>query len=68
MKFDIETLREHSLSRFFARLSNHCTVVLSSGMEIYFNRSSHSTVVDNTEPLSNDENQEYILAMELIDA
>ena len=68
MKFNIETLRNHALVRFFARLSKHCTVVLSSGMEIYFNRSSHSAVFDNTEPLSNDENREYLQAMELIDA
>lgn len=67
MKFDIETLRDHRLARLLARLSNHCTVVLSSGIEIYFNRSSHSAVFDNSEPLSNDENREYLQAMELID-
>lgn len=67
MKFDIETLRDHRLARFFARLSNHCTVVLSSGIEIHFNRSSHSAVFDTSEPLSSGEDREYIQAMELID-
>lgn len=67
MKFDIETLRDHRLARLLARLSKHCTVVLSSGIEIYFNRSSHSAVFDNSEPLSDNENKEYIQAMQLID-
>lgn len=68
MKFNIETLRDHPLARFFARLLNRCTVVLSSGMEVYFNRKLNSVIYDNPEPLSDTETKEYILAMELMDA
>ncbi len=67
MKFKIETLRTHPLARFFARLSNRCTVVLTSGMELYFDRRSNSIIYDNLNPLSDDENKEYIQAMKLID-
>ncbi len=66
MKFNIETLRNHPLARLLARLFNHCTVVLSSGIEVYFNKSSHSTFCDSSEPLSDDENKEYLQAMEFI--
>lgn len=66
MKFNIEALRDHRLLRFFARLFNRCTVVLSSGMELYFDRRSNSIGYDNPNPLSDDETKEYILAMELI--
>lgn len=66
MKFRIGTLRNHRLARLLAQLSNRCTVILSSGSEIYFNKSSYSAGPDNSEPLSDDENKEYLQAMKLI--
>lgn len=67
MKFNMYALYTNPISRLFARISRHCTVILSTGKELKFDKGFHGCGSCSYEgSMSKTEEQEFIHAMMLM--
>lgn len=54
------------ITRLFARISRHCTVVLTTGKEIEFNKSFHTGCISYNVSLTEKEEEELTHSMMLM--
>ncbi len=66
MNVNMYDLYTKPMARFLARLSRHCTVILSTGKEVMFDKQHHTGSASYDGRMSNDEEKEYIIAMMLM--
>ncbi len=66
MKFSMYELYTKPVARLLARLARHCTVVLTTGKELRFERRRHVGSCSYEGSMSKCEENEYITAMMLM--
>lgn len=66
MAFNMYALYTNPIARFFARFSRHCTVTLSTGKILEFDKKSHCGICSYEGAMTKTEEQEYIHAMMLM--
>lgn len=66
MKFTMYALFTNPMARFLARFSRRCTVTLSTGKEIKFDKRRHCGSASYEGAMSKVEENEYIRAMMLM--
>ena len=66
MKTTIYNLFTNPLTRLFARISRHCTVILSTGKELKFDKGFRCGTCSYEGSMTKTEEQEYIQAMMLM--
>ena len=66
MAINMYALYTSPIARLFARISRHCTVTLSTGKELEFNKGFHGGCCSYEGSMTKTEEQEYIHAMMLM--
>ena len=66
MAFKMYALHTNPIARFFARISRHCTVILSTGKELKFYKGFRFCSCSYEGSMTKKEEREYIRAMILI--
>ena len=66
MTINMYALYTSPIARLFARISRHCTVILSTGKELKFDKGFRCGTCSYEEDLTEIEGQEYVHAMMLM--
>ena len=66
MAINMYALYTRPIARLFARISRHCTVTLSTGKELKFDKGFRGGCCSYEGSITNTEEQEYIHAMMLM--
>ncbi len=66
MAINMYALYTRPIARLFARISTHCTVTLSTGKELKFDKGFHGGCCSYEGSMTKTEEQEYIHAMMLM--
>ena len=67
MAINMYTLYTSPITRLFARILRHCTVTLSTGKELKFDKGLHSGCCSYEGSMTKTEEQEYSHAMMLME-